>query len=75
MSPFPATRQCQPVKPALSPRFTAVAGKPTNDLVILSFDAAKTIKVILGRRAREVVTSFLFVEVLEPEALRLHVLG
>jgi hypothetical protein len=62
--------------PAVKPALPAVAGKPTNDLAILSFDAAKKIKVIRGVRAREFVTGFLFgdllgVEVLEPEALRL----
>jgi hypothetical protein len=62
--------------PAVKPALPAVAGKPTNDLAILSFDAAKKIKVIRGVRAREFVTGFLFgdllgVEVLEAEHIRL----
>jgi hypothetical protein len=69
---FPGDEATPAVKPVLPP----VVGTPTNDLAILTFDAAKKVKVIRGVRAREFVTGFLFgdllgVEVLEAEALRL----
>ena len=60
--------------PAVPPRVPAVAEEATNDLAVLTFDAAKKIKVIRGRRAREEVSGYLFADLLGMEMLKTEVL-